>query len=153
MIKDQRDFAAGLLFMAFGAFFCFYSIAKYPLGTASRMGPGYFPMLLGGMLLFLGFLIALKALIFRSESDDGKVGAFDWRTVIIILGSVTIFALLLRPAGLIPATFIMILVSGLADRGFKFLPILLLSLFLSFLVWVIFVWGLTLTVPIWPSFM
>ncbi|MCD8339814.1 MAG: tripartite tricarboxylate transporter TctB family protein [Burkholderiales bacterium] len=152
MIKDQRDFFAGIMFMAFGAFFCFYSIAKYALGTASRMGPGYFPMLLGGFLLVLGFLITLKSLVFRPSEGDGKVGAIDWRTVIIILGSVFIFAILLRPAGLIPATFIMIFLSGFAERTFKLIPILILATFLSVLVWIIFVWGLDLTVPIWPSF-
>jgi len=55
MIKDQRDFWAGLMFMAFGGFFCLYSVYNYNIGTASRMGPGYFPMLLGGFLFFLGF--------------------------------------------------------------------------------------------------
>ncbi len=152
MIKDQRDFFAGLLFMAFGAFFCFYSVAKYALGTASRMGPGYFPMLLGAFLLVLGTLIALKAIVFRPAEGDGKVGVIDWRVVIVILGSVFIFALLLRPAGLIPSTFIMIILSGFAERSFKIIPIVILALFLSVLVWLIFVWGLDLTVPIWPTF-
>ncbi|WP_301095635.1 tripartite tricarboxylate transporter TctB family protein, partial [Turicimonas muris] len=96
MIKDQRDFWAGVLFAAFGAFFCFYAVANYPLGTASRMGPGYFPMLLGGFLLFLGVLISLKSFFFPPHDGTG-IGPFDWRVVFVILGSVLIFALLLRP--------------------------------------------------------
>ncbi len=152
MIKDQRDFFAGLLFVAFGAFFCFYSVAHYPLGSASRMGPGYFPMLLGSFLMVLGAAIAFKALVFRPTEDDGKITAIDWRTVIIILGSVLIFALLLRPAGLIPATFVMVFLSGFANRDFKWVQTIVLSLVMSIVVWLIFVWGLDLTVPIWPAF-
>ena len=85
MIKDQRDFWAGVLFSAFGAFFCFYAVANYPLGTASRMGPGYFPMLLGGFLLFLGVLISLKSFFFPPHDGTG-IGPFDWRVVFVILG-------------------------------------------------------------------
>lgn len=152
MIKDQRDFWAGILFAAFGSFFCFYAIANYPLGTASRMGPGYFPMLLGGILLFLGILISLKSFFF-APTDNGKIGAFDWRVVFIILGSVLVFALLLRPAGLIPATAIMIFISSFANRTYKVIQAIVLSVVLSIMVWLIFVAGLDLTVPIWPSFL
>lgn len=98
MIKDQRDFWAGLMFMAFGGFFCLYSVYNYNIGTAFRMGPGYFPMLLGGFLFFLGFLITAKSVLFKSsEEDGGKFGKFDWYNFFVILGSVTIFAVLLRP--------------------------------------------------------
>ncbi len=152
MIKDQRDFWAGVLFAAFGAFFCFYSIANYPLGTASRMGPGYFPMLLGGFLLFLGVLICLKSFFFTPH-DGSNIGPFDWRVVFIILGSVLVFALLLRPAGLIPATAVMIFISSFANRTHKIFQAIVLAIILSVAVWLIFVVGLDLTVPIWPTFL
>ena len=79
MIKDQRDFWAGLMFMAFGGFFCLYSVYNYNIGTAFRMGPGYFPMLLGGFLFFLGFLLRLSQFFLKvqkktaanSESSTG----------------------------------------------------------------------------------
>lgn len=154
MIKDQRDFWAGLLFMGFGAFFCLYSITYYELGSASRMGPGYFPMLLGGFLFLLGLLITLKSLLFKSEEDDGgKFGRFDWHSFIVILGSVAIFAVLLRPAGLIPATAIMVFLSSFGNLPFRWKPTLILCVFLSALVWLIFVFGLNLMVPIWPAFL
>ena len=151
MIKDQRDFWAGVLFAAFGAFFCFYAVANYPLGTASRMGPGYFPMLLGGFLLFLGVLISLKSFFFPPHDGTG-IGPFDWRVVFVILGSVLIFALLLRPAGLIPATAVMVFVSTFANRSYKVIQGIVLSIILSVVVWLIFVLGLDLTVPVLPSF-
>lgn len=87
MIKDQRDFWAGLMFMAFGGFFCLYSVYNYNIGTASRMGPGYFPMLLGGFLFFLGFFITAKSVLFKStEEDGGKFGKFDWYNFFCDLG-------------------------------------------------------------------
>ena len=138
MIKDQRDFWAGVLFAAFGAFFCFYAVANYPL--------------LGGFLLFLGVLISLKSFFFPPHDGTG-IGPFDWRVVFVILGSVLIFALLLRPAGLIPATAVMVFVSTFANRSYKVIQGIVLSIILSVVVWLIFVLGLDLTVPVWPSFL
>lgn len=140
--------------MAFGAFFCLYSVFNYQIGTASRMGPGYFPMVLGGFLFFLGLLVSLKSLLFvSSEEDGGKFGKFDWYSFFVILGSVVIFALLLRPGGLIPATAAMIFLSSFANRPFRWLPTLCLCALLSLAVWLIFVVGLNLVVPIWPAFL
>ena len=102
------------MFMAFGGFFCLYSVYNYNIGTAFRMGPGYFPMLLGGFLFFLGFLIT---------------------------------------AGLIPATAVMVFLSSFGNRPFRWIRTLLLCVFLSVAVWLIFVLGLDLTVPIWPAFL
>ncbi len=153
MIKNQKDFFAGLMFMAFGAFFCLYAIKSYPIGTAAHMGPGYFPMLLGGFLFILGLLISLKGLLFKSsDPDHGKFGCFDWKNFLIILGSVTCFSILLRPAGLIPATAVMIFLSSFAGQKFHLLQTLILCAILCLVVWLVFVLGLGLTVPIWPAF-
>ena len=127
---------------------------RYNIGTASRMGPGYFPMLLGGFLFFLGFFITAKSVLFKStEEDGGKFGKFDWYNFFVILGSVTIFAVLLRPAGLIPATAVMVFLSSFGNRPFRWIRTLLLCAFLCVAVWLIFVLGLDLTVPIWPAFL
>ena len=153
MIKDQRDFWAGVLFMAFGAFFCCYSVDNYTLGTAARMGPGYFPMLLGGMLFVLGAIVSIKALLFKSTSDDGgRVGRFDWFSSGIILGAVVAVAILLRPAGLLLSTATMVLISSIANHAFKWKETLILCSLLCIMVWLIFVVGLNLMVPVWPTF-
>ena len=87
------------------------------------------------------------------EEDGGKFGKFDWYNFFVILGSVTIFAVLLRPAGLIPATAVMVFLSSFGNRPFRWIRTLLLCVFLSVAVWLIFVLGLDLTVPIWPAFL
>ena len=82
-----------------------------------------------------------------------QFGKFDWYNFFVILGSVTIFAVLLRPAGLIPATAVMVFLSSFGNRPFRWIRTLLLCVFLSVAVWLIFVLGLDLTVPIWPAFL
>lgn len=154
MIKNKRDFWSGLLFIAFGLFFCLYSIYNYRLGTAARMGPGYFPMVLGGILCVLGSLVSLLALVFKPQEDDnGVIGRFDWFSFFVILGSVAVFALTLRPLGLILSTGLMIFISSLANRRFRFLETLLLCAVLCLIVWLVFIFGLDLLVPVWPSFL
>lgn len=140
--------------MGFGVFFCFYSVSNYSIGSAFRMGPGYFPAVLGGFLFVLGLLTSLSALLFRSEDpDSGKVGKFDWFSSGIILASVTVFGLTLRPLGMIPATAVMIFIASMGQRPFKLVQTLLVCLVLSTVVWLIFVLGLNLQVPIWPQFL
>jgi len=95
-----------------------------------------------------------KSVLFKStEEDGGKFGKFDWYNFFVILGSVTIFAVLLRPAGLIPATAVMVFLSSFGNRPFRWIRTLLLCAFLCVAVWLIFVLGLDLTVPIWPAFL
>ena len=77
LIKSQKDFFAGLLFIAIGLGFA-WGATDYELGSTARMGPGYFPMALGALLAALGAVIAFKALVI--ETADGEpVGRWAWR--------------------------------------------------------------------------
>lgn len=153
MIKNKRDFWSGLLFVAFGLFFCLYSIYNYRLGTAARMGPGYFPMVLGGILCALGLVVSTLAIFLKpQDGDNGAIGRFDWFSFAIILGSVAVFAITLRPLGLILSTGLMVFISSIANRRFRFLETILLCAVMCFIVWLVFIFGLDLLVPVWPSF-
>ena len=115
-------------------------------------GSGLFPDAARRFSLFPWFFD--HSVLFKSsEEDGGKFGKFDWYNFFVILGSVTIFAVLLRPAGLIPATAVMVFLSSFGNRPFRWIRTLLLCVFLSVAVWLIFVLGLDLTVPIWPAFL
>lgn len=98
-IKNHKDFYAGLLFSAFGAFFTYFSM-QYPMRTAANAGPGYFPFYLGLVLMILGAIISLTA--FSKKADDEQVGHFDFKVLILVLGAVVAFGLLLQPLGLVP---------------------------------------------------
>src|SRR6476620_489271 len=79
-IRNQKDFWAGLLFAAFGLFFSGFG-TRYTFGSAARMGPGYFPTVLGVILILMGVGIALMAL--SPKADAHKVDRFSWSTIIL----------------------------------------------------------------------
>lgn len=111
-------------------------------------------MVLGGILCVLGSLVSLLALVFKPQEDDnGVIGRFDWFSFFVILGSVAAFAVTLRPLGLILSTGLMVFISSIANRRFRFVETLLLCAVLCLIVWLVFIFGLDLLVPVWPSFL
>ena len=148
-IKNQKDFWAGLLFAAFGLFFSGFG-TRYTFGTAARMGPGYFPTVLGIILIVLGAAIALAALSPKAEASH--VMKFDWRTIGLVLGSVVLFGFLLNRAGLIIALAAVIIVSSYASHEFGWKATLINTVVLIALCLAVFVYALSLQFPLWPTF-
>ena len=145
-IPRPKDFYAGLLFVAFGVFAIIVAW-NYPLGTAARMGPGYFPRLLGILLIVLGGALSLTALRGRGPPLPG----WKWRPVSIVLLSVVAFGLVLTHAGLVLSTIGLIAVASTASREFRFKEALVSGLLLAALSVGVFVIGLKLQLPIWPG--
>ena len=141
MIKDQRDFWAGLMFMAFGGFFCLYSVYNYNIGTAFRMGPGYFPLVLSGLLMLLGLLIIASAI--HDRGSEG-IGALAWRGVFFILPAPIFFGLTIRGLGFVPAIFLTTLIAGLASLKMRLHRALLLAAGVTIFATVVFSYGLGL---------
>jgi len=107
MIRDQRGFAAGLLFAAIGA--AAVIIARhYAFGTTRHMGPGYFPTLLGGLLALTGVAAMLRALALEGT----RFGTFAWRPALAATAGVLLFAALVEPHGLVAAVLALVLVGG-----------------------------------------
>jgi len=149
-IKNQEDFWAGVMFVIFGAFFVILGV-QYKIGTAAKMGPGYFPTLLGVIVIFLGIIISGSSL---STTEAGpKTTKFGWPSLFFILGSVVLFGLLLRPLGLILSLFILIATSSYASKKFSWRSMLVNSAVLILMCVAIFVWALQLQIPLSPSFM
>jgi putative tricarboxylic transport membrane protein len=142
----RKDFLAGLLFVFFGIF-AVVSAGDYPLGTLRRMGPAYFPSILGGVLALLGFIIAARSLWAGGETVRSRT----LRPLIMILGAVAGFALLLKPLGLVLASLVLILISRLGGWEFRWRETAFLYLVLIFMVVVLFVYGLGLQFNIWPA--
>jgi hypothetical protein len=113
-IRSQKDFGAGLLYAAFGVA-ALLMARDYGMGTASRMGPGYFPTALGALLLLIG-----TASVIRAFFRDGKpIGAVAWKGAALVTAGTVLFGLLLRPAGLVPALVALILVGASASSRFR----------------------------------
>lgn len=146
MIKAQQDFWAGFLFAGFGALI-FWVGRNYTMGTAGRMGSGYFPMLLAGALCLVGIIIMARAFWLAGE----KAPRFALRSFLPLV-AVVAFGLLLEPAGLVIATAVLIALSvigGEGDRRWR--DAVLLSALLIPFNWLIFVWALGLPLPMWPN--
>jgi len=112
-VRSARDFWAGIIYIAIGAAALFMA-QGYPLGTLQRMGPGYFPSILGGLMLLFG----VTSLV-RSFSVAGPlVAPIAWKALFLVIGSSALFALLLPRAGLVIASMFAGLASAAASRWF-----------------------------------
>ncbi len=145
-IRNPKDFYSGLIFIAFGVAAIVIG-SNYALGTAARMGPGYFPRLLGILLIVLGAALSLRALRSRGEPLPG----WKWRPTIIVLGSVVLFGLMVNTAGLVLSTVVLIVLSSAASMEFRPKEALISGVLLAALCVGVFVIGLKLQLPIWPG--
>lgn len=149
LIKSQKDFWSGVMFIAIGLFFAWFA-TDYQMGTAARMGPGYFPFWLGIIIAVLGALIGIGGL--RRSTPEDKVGKFDFRVNILVLGSAVLFGLLLRPLGLYASLFVLVVVSSLASHEFGWKVTLANAVFLILFSYFAFIRGLGLIFPLYPWF-
>lgn len=147
MIRNTRDVLAGLLFMAFGAVALFLA-QSYAIGTAARMGPGYFPRLLGFLLLGLGALQLVLGLRSRIVAPLD----LHWRPLTILLLSVSLFIVLTPWVGLVASGLALALVSSAASREFRWKEALVVGVVLGAAAAALFVRGLGVPLPIWPAF-
>ena len=144
-IRKSKDFWAGALFVAIGIATIVLG-SKYTLGTAARMGPGYFPRILGILLIVLGAILAIRA----TRSAGAPVPRFHWRPTLIVLGSVVLFGAIVRSVGVALSTVILIVVASSASHEFRPRESLLVGALLAALAVGVFVVGLQLQLPIWP---
>lgn len=136
---------AGLLLASFGGIGVWLG-SGYALGTAARMGPGFFPLLVSAALLTFGLLTSVVAFV----SDEPLEGNWALRPLVLVLASVAVFALALRPFGLIVATMLLVGVSALGGRGSRLVETVLLAIGLSGFAVLLFVKGLGIPVRVWP---
>jgi hypothetical protein len=142
--KDIGDILGGTLLIAIGLFCSIYA-QRYTFGTAGQMGPGFFPVMLGMILTALGVIIAVPAF-----TRTGKAIEFSWQALGLVTASIVLFALTLRPLGLILATAISVFVAASAERNFAWTGRLAISAGVALLVYLIFRLGLGMNLPVWP---
>ncbi|WP_247311926.1 tripartite tricarboxylate transporter TctB family protein [Bradyrhizobium sp. 141] len=147
-IRNQRAFASGVLFLAFAVFF-FVAALNYPAGTVARMGPGYFPRLLAIVLAVIGLVVTLGAM--KSSAEPQALRRWDFKGLAWVTGSVVLFGALLFPLGLVGALFVLIMVSSRASHEFTWIGALTNAAVLIALCLAVFVYGLGLQLPVWPS--
>ena len=157
-IKSERDFFSGVLFLALGGAFAWGAMG-YTLGSAARMGAGYFPFVVGVLLVALGTAIMFGALVFETE-DGEPVGPWAWKPLIAIVGANVAFGALLGgvpaiglpPMGLVVAVAVLTVIASLATGRFAWKESAVLAIVFTALCWLLFVVFLKLKLPLWPAF-
>lgn len=140
----RKDLLAGAVFTGFGLAFAITS-TTYDIGTPLRMGPGFYPLVLGGILVVLGVSIAVKGFV---AGEGGDIGTVPWKALVLLVGAIIFFGLTVRDLGLVPALFVTVLLAGLADRGARVIPAVVIAASLTALSVLIFVYVLQLRLPL-----
>ena len=151
--RAVTDIVAGLIFVAFGLAFAITSLS-YEMGTPLRMGPGYFPLALGGVLFFLGLFIVGKGFV-PGSSDEEQFGSVPWRAILLIVAALLFFGLTIRGLGLVPATAVTALLTALASYRTGIRTALAIAAGLTALCVLVFLVALQLRLPMfgpWLSF-
>lgn len=142
-IRDLQDFWSGLLFIGAGGSAIFLA-RSYSFGTADKMGPGYFPTILGGLLMLVGIVAVIRSL----GRDGEALKAFHWRLMLYVLGATVLFGLLIRNAGLLAAVAVMVFVSAAASVHFRWRTVVVSIIVMMALSALVFVKGLGLPIPL-----
>ena len=146
-IYNRRDFYAGIMFVLIGAFFGLYA-QDYSMGTANRMGPGYFPTLLSGIMLFLGLMVLIMAFLPKETQEPPE--KTDWRGFGLVLVSVGGFALLLPVAGFLIAVCFLVFLAAAASEESNKKETVILAIVLAIVGITVFGYGIELQFPILP---
>ena len=149
-IRNQRDFGAGIMFIVVGIFFAVIA-SQYRMGTAAKMGPGYFPFWLGVLMALIGLIVLYSSI--SKKSIEEKMPKWDFKIMLWITGSVVLYGILLPTMGFIFAIFALVFVSASASHEFGWKGTALNVAFLVVFTYLAFVKGLGLTFPLLPFFM
>ena len=144
-VRSVADFLAGLMFVAFGAAAIFIG-RDYPMGSAMRMGPGYFPTILGALLAVLGVAVLVRSL----AGTPTPAPSFSSKPLALVLASVAAFALTVERLGVIAAVVFVVVISAVASEEFRWREALAVALIMAALAVGLFAKGLGLPFRLAP---
>ena len=169
-IKNEKDFWSGVMFVAVGLGFAIGAM-NYSLGPAcvpqdpcatslwarfmqlsAKPGAGFFPLGLGLIQAVLGAVVLFKALTLETEGGD-PIGAVPWKPLLLVVGAVALFGFALPKLGMFISLPLLIIIASLAGDEFHWKGVLISCVVLTVGSWLIFIKGLNLIIPLWPSFM
>ncbi|WP_050527071.1 tripartite tricarboxylate transporter TctB family protein [Pseudorhodobacter aquimaris] len=146
MKRDIPDLAGGAILAAIGLFIVIYAAVHYDMGSVRRMGPGFFPAMLGGVLAVLGLVIAVPAWM-----RAGQETPIAWKDALAVLVALLVFAAGVERGGLVPVTVATVLIASIAAPDRRLGWRVLLAVVVTLLSVLVFHYGLRMTVPLWPS--
>jgi putative tricarboxylic transport membrane protein len=141
--RNNRDFWAGVVYIALGAV-GMWMAREYPFGSALRMGPGYFPTVLGGLMIAFGILVLVAGI----RNNVKMKGTWSWRALIVLPLATFVFGFIMEEWGFIPAMLVLIPLSAASGNEFKWGEIILLTIGLTVICTGVFIYGLGLPYPL-----
>jgi len=144
--RDRKDFNAGIMYVAIGAFFAGFA-TNYPMGSAVRMGPAYFPTMLGWILVGIGAIVFLRSFFLHDKEAPSKT---HWRQLAFILGSVVVFAFLLDRVGMVVSSFVLMLICSFGGWDYRWKEQLINAAFMTTVNVVVFDYALGLPFRLFP---
>ncbi|MES2990803.1 MAG: tripartite tricarboxylate transporter TctB family protein [Pseudomonadota bacterium] len=150
-IKSQRDFVSGLMFIAVGVIFA-VGATNYSMGSSAKPGAGYFPLILSVIMAILGAVVLFKSLTIETEGGD-PIGSIAWKPLLVIVASITVFAIALPRLGMFLTIPLLIVMVSFAGDEFSWKGVIGSCIVLTIFSWIVFIWGLGLTIPLKPIFM
>jgi len=144
--RNNRDFWAGVFFIFTGAAAMIIS-RDYPMGSALRMGPGYFPTVLGGLVVVFGLYVLIKGLI----NNEKIIGNWSLRALFVLPAATWLFGEMMEAVGFIPALFVLMYTSALAGKEFKFLEVTVMAVVMTVACTGLFIYGLGLPYPLFKG--
>jgi hypothetical protein len=142
-VRNPRDLASSLVVFAAGLFFIVNGL-NYAMGSAARMGPGFYPVLLGVIAVILAVILLVPAL-----TREGHLEPVAWRPFLAVSAAIAAFALTLRSFGIAPAIFATVIVSAMADRTARPLSTLAVAAAIVGGTWLVFIKGLGIPLPLY----
>jgi len=146
-LLNNKRFLAGIMFLVIGGV-AIYIAQDYPMGTALRMGPGYFPIVLGGVMGLFG----IYELVIGVLKPAAVEGNWSIRALLVLPIAAIIFGILMEHGGFVPALIALVIISALAGSEFKLLEVIPLAIGLTIGSWLLFIWGLGLPYPLFTGF-
>jgi len=143
-ITSQEDFWSGVMFIGFGVL-AIVIARDYSMGSAMRMGPGYFPTVIGGALIVLGAVIATLGFKLKGEG----IGVIPWRAIVLLSAGFAFFAWGIDTVGFVPSLAVLIVLSSLSNRQYKWIEIAIETVVLIAGCWAVFIYGIGLPFPLW----
>ncbi len=140
----RKDLLAGALFVGFGLAFAITS-TSYEVGTLLKMGPGYFPLVLGGLLVLLGIAIAVKGFL---APDGSEIGPVPWKAAALLVTALLFFGFTVRGLGLVPSLLVTVFLTALAGQRARVIPAVVIAASLTALCALVFVFALQLRLPL-----
>lgn len=142
-IRNPKDVLAGLLFIALAVLFG-WQAQMLPMGSSVRMGPGYFPMVLSGMMGFLGLIVLIGGLRSQADAPTG----IAWRGLILLTLASVCFGFFMRPLGFLPTLALTVFICTLGSQKFRLVTALTITAVMVVFSWAVFIWGLGLPIQL-----